>query len=302
MQQNKGFNRWVVAARPRTLPLALAGPSMASCIALGQNTFSGVVAFLAILTTLFLQILSNYANDYGDFLKGSDVSREGPPRALQSGLISLNEMKKAIIITSLLAFITGFFLIFFAAHWLTLITKIIFLIIGTLAIIASMKYTLGKNPYGYRGFGDLFVFVFFGIISTLGTYMLHTNTFNSLILLPAISLGALSAGVLNINNIRDYNTDIQHQKRTLVVIMGVKFAKVYHMILICISVFLSVVYASISFPYFYQWIFLLVIPFLIQNVLQIKYYNEANIYNKALKNLAVTTFCYCILLGLGHII
>ncbi|WP_291785670.1 1,4-dihydroxy-2-naphthoate octaprenyltransferase, partial [Cecembia sp.] len=197
---------WMHAIRLRTLPLALSCIFMGSFLAAYTGHLRWEVLILAALTTVFLQILSNLANDYGDSVHGADsVERKGPIRAVQSGLISLKEMKRAMFILAGLSLLTGLVLLYVAVqNW---VTFSLFLFLGLLAIWAAISYTSGKNPYGYVGLGDLSVFLFFGLLGVAGTYFLHSLSLSWSILWPAFSLGCFSTAVLNINNIRDIESD-----------------------------------------------------------------------------------------------
>ncbi|HOX80225.1 MAG TPA: 1,4-dihydroxy-2-naphthoate octaprenyltransferase, partial [Bacteroidales bacterium] len=196
------LKEWIDAARPRTLPLSLSSTLMGSFMALSFHQFSWSVFILAMLTTVMLQILANLANDYGDTLSGVDnKERIGPKRGLQRGAISLQAMRNAIIINVLLSVIFGIWLILEGLHYRISIMALIYLLMGFAAILAAIKYTVGRNPYGYVGLGDLFVFIFFGPVGVAGTYYLHTNTWDPCVWLPSISLGLFSVAVLNINNI-----------------------------------------------------------------------------------------------------
>ncbi|MDP4952677.1 MAG: 1,4-dihydroxy-2-naphthoate octaprenyltransferase [Flavobacteriales bacterium] len=224
---------WLSAFRLRTLPLALSSIFMGAAIVSEQPADFALILSLAALTTLFLQILSNLANDYGDYQNGADNhSRIGPARAVQSGEISSQSMFRAMLVFSVLAFISGSSLLYIAFDQEQGLLAAIFLIMGLLAIGAALKYTAGKNPYGYRGLGDISVFVFFGLIGVAGTNFLFTKDFDLIALLPASTIGFLSAAVLNLNNMRDINGDRESGKRTIVVLMGSKKAKVYHYALI----------------------------------------------------------------------
>ena len=230
------LNAWVHAARLRTLPLALSGIILASLIAFNQGQFHWDVFSLAIITTLLLQILSNLANDYGDYSHGTDnINRVGPERSIQSGIISPKEMKRAIYIIGLLAFHGGMFLLTASLDQMFDYVFILFLITGLVGIGAAIKYTIGKNPFGYKGFGDIMVFIFFGIAAVSGTHFLHTLNVDLLLLLPASAVGLLSAGVLNINNMRDIVNDKESNKITLAVRLGKTNSKIYHSLLIIIS-------------------------------------------------------------------
>jgi 1,4-dihydroxy-2-naphthoate octaprenyltransferase len=211
---------WISAFRLRTLPLALASIFLGSFIAAAHGAFDWLIFSLCVLTTLFLQILSNLANDYGDSIHGADGEhREGPSRAVQAGLISATQMKKAMTVFGVLSFITGVLLIYtaFQAQWWL---ALIFLGLGLGAIYAAIRYTAGKNPYGYKGLGDLFVLLFFGLVGVGGSYFLYTQVLDWFILLPATGCGLLAVGVLNVNNIRDIKSDEVSGKRSIPVRIG----------------------------------------------------------------------------------
>lgn len=234
---------WIHAARLRTLPLSVAGIIMGSSIALAEQQFNGTVFTLAILTTLLLQILSNLANDYGDYTHGTDnANRVGPQRAVQSGVIKPREMKVAVILVSLLTLLTGTLLIGVAFNEMLSLRFFVFLILGLASIAAAIKYTVGKKNFGYLGFGDLMVFIFFGLVSVMGSYFLHTLTFNVWVLLPATTIGLLSSGVLNINNMRDVDNDRHFNKKTIPVRLGSEKSKIYHLVLLFISALLIEVF------------------------------------------------------------
>lgn len=225
---------WLHAIRLRTLPLALASILMASFIAWFHGNFRWEVTVLAALTTTLLQILSNLANDYGDSVHGADsAEREGPIRAVQSGIIQPSEMKKAMVLLGILSFLCGVLLLYVALeNWVLFFT---FIGIGILSIFAAVNYTSGSNPYGYMGLGDISVFVFFGLVGVLGTYFLHSLEFSSSLVLPAISLGFFSTAVLNINNIRDIESDQKAGKKSIPVRIGRKAAVRYNWALILLG-------------------------------------------------------------------
>ena len=207
------LKHWIAAFRFRTLPLALACIGMGSFLAAYYDVFDLTVCLLSLSTTLCLQILSNLANDYGDTIHGADsADREGPKRSVQQGHISQQQMKNAIIVFSALSFINGISLLIVALEFGS-IAFYSFLAMGIMAIFAAIAYTNGKRPYGYLGLGDFFVFLFFGVVGVCGTYILHSDHFNKLILLPAISCGLLATGVLNVNNIRDIKSDEKAGKK-----------------------------------------------------------------------------------------
>jgi 1,4-dihydroxy-2-naphthoate octaprenyltransferase len=222
------MNRWIEAARPRTLPLAIASILLGNFLAFAAGKFSFLIGFLAILTTLLLQILSNFANDLGDSMNGVDnANRKVALRAVQTGKISQAEMKRAVILTSTLSLLSGISLIYvglYQASWETILS---FLGIGLLAILAAIAYTVGKKPYGYMGLGDLSVFLFFGWVGTFGTYYLQTGILNFYILIPASGCGFLSVAVLNLNNLRDLENDRKTGKNSIPVRIGKKLGFYY---------------------------------------------------------------------------
>lgn len=204
---------------------------MASFIAAYHRVFRWEVFLLAVLTTTLLQILSNLANDYGDSVHGADnIDRQGPTRAVQSGVISKEEMKRAMILFAVLSFISGTVLLYVAVA--NVLIFLSFVALGIIAIVAAITYTSGSNPYGYAGLGDLSVFLFFGLVGVLGTYFLHSMQFSSALLFPAMSLGFFSAAVLNINNIRDIESDTKAGKRSIPVRIGRSAAVKYNWFLI----------------------------------------------------------------------
>lgn len=224
---------WIGAFRLRTLPLSISGILVGSFIALYYNFWNPVVFTLALSTTLLFQILSNLANDLGDSLKGADnENRIGPMRSVQSGKISKSSMRNAVIITSVLSFISAGFLIYFGTRNLSPQTIYVYIGLAIASVFAAITYTIGKKAYGYNGFGDLFVFVFFGLVSVIGVYPLFADSIHWLLLLPAVTIGLLSTAVLNLNNMRDRENDSKVGKRTLVVKLGSDKAKVYHFILV----------------------------------------------------------------------
>ena len=294
---------WLHAFRVRTLPLALSSIIMASMLAAANHSFSWSITILASLTTLLLQILSNLSNDYGDAASGIDNDdRVGPVRAIQSGAISAEEMKQMMILFVVLAMCTGLLLVYQGTHHLEMSYGLIFIMLGIAAITAAIKYTVGKNPYGYRGLGDFYVFMFFGIIGTLGTYFLHTGTLPFSIVLPAISVGLLSVGVLNVNNMRDIINDEQSGKRTIVVILGSRVAKTYHLLLIGIALLCALIYVVINYSSLYNFLFLIAFIPLVFHLRRVWANNEPVLLDPELKILALCTLLFSVLLGLGFML
>ena len=227
--------KWIKAARLRTLPLSLAGIIMGGALSYCTN-FNSTIFWLCIATATAFQVLSNFANDYGDFAKGTDnEDRVGPKRTMQAGLISKKEMKIALVITSILSLALGGYLSYLGTQLMETKFLILFLVLGILSVAAAINYTVGKRAYGYSGLGDLFVFIFFGLVGLLGSKFLISGSFQGLEILPAFSIGMFSMAVLNLNNMRDEHNDKANNKNTLVVKMGLKKAKIYHYILILLS-------------------------------------------------------------------
>lgn len=223
--------------RLRTLPLSLSGIIVGSAVAYYQGYWDSLIFILAIVTTILFQIVSNLANDLGDGLKGTDnKDRVGPERMVQSGAISPKQMKMAVILTSVLSFAAAGSLIYFGAQNMPESIAWFYAILAILCVIAAITYTVGKRAYGYHGMGDLMVLIFFGFVSVLGVYSLYSKTFDSDMILPAITVGLLSTAVLNLNNMRDYANDAKSGKNTLVVKMGPNMAKLYHALLIIIAI------------------------------------------------------------------
>ncbi|MCK9451539.1 MAG: 1,4-dihydroxy-2-naphthoate polyprenyltransferase [Bacteroidales bacterium] len=295
------LSSWIKAARLRTLPLALASIALGGFIAAPNPHFKLSVVLMAGLTTLLLQILSNFANDYGDFSKGTDDhKRIGPKRTVQSGEITAKEMKIAMLITSFLSLVSGLVLLFGLVQ-LPFIETLVFIFLGLAAIVAAIKYTTGKNPYGYAGLGDLFVFVFFGLVGVCGTYFLATQEWHSDVLLPAAAMGMLSAGVLNLNNIRDFSNDKEKGKKTIVVKLGVEFAIGYHYLLVLLPFLFLVLYNILEVKGIASFLFLLLLPlFLIDLSIIRKLKNTAEL-DPFLRKLALKTLLLTLVYGLGFI-
>jgi len=294
---------WIRAFRLRTLPLSLSSIFLGSFLASSDGAFNWKVLALAAVTTLFLQILSNLANDYGDSENGADNNeRVGPARAVQSGAISSSAMRNGIIVFALLALASGIWLVLEGTSGLLSTQGIIFLLLGIGAIAAAIKYTVGKNPYGYHGFGDFFVFLFFGLTGVIGTYYLHTNTFSPDTLLPASALGMLASGVLNLNNMRDREADQRAGKNTLVVKIGAKPAKFYHLFLIGGAVLLAALYMVLHQHSPYQWLFLLTVPMLALNLKAVFQNKIPRELDPLLKKLALTTLAFSLTFGVGLIL
>ncbi len=284
---------WISAARLRTLPLSLSGILVGSALAFPSGQFDAIIFWLAMATTLGLQILSNFANDYGDGVKGTDNDeRIGPMRALQSGVITDKEMKKGIILTSVLTALLALALIYVSFRKENFILSLVFIVLGASAIAAAIKYTVGNSAYGYRGLGDVFVFVFFGLVSVLGVNFLMTKQIEFWFLLPAISIGLLSSAVLNLNNMRDEHSDRNANKKTLVVIFGKRFAKTYHFSLIILAFFSFLIFMVMYFKSESNMIVLPLLAFipLAIHLKKIIQYKDPKVLDPELKKVALSTF------------
>jgi 1,4-dihydroxy-2-naphthoate octaprenyltransferase len=293
------MKHWIQAARLRTLPLSVSGIVVGSFYAMSQAMFNWKIVIFALLTTLGLQILSNFANDYGDGVKGTDnADRVGPKRAIQSGVISPGEMKRAMIITSLITLGFAITLIYFAFKESYLLYSLVFLGLGILAIASAIRYTVGKGAYGYSGYGDVFVFVFFGLVSTFGVYFMFSKSIDMLLLLPATAIGFLSVGVLNLNNMRDEESDRKVGKNTIVVKIGGANAKKYHFFLVGSAMLLVLVFAYLNEFHFDQYIFVVAYFPLISHLMTVHRNKIPKLLDPELKKLAISTFLLSILLAL----
>ncbi len=296
------MKHWIQAARLRTLPLSVSGIIVGSFYAMSQALFNWNIVILALLTTLGFQVLSNFANDYGDGIKGTDnEDRVGPKRAIQSGVISPKEMKNALIITSLLTLVSAIALIYVAFKDHNLLFSFIYLLLGILAIVAAIRYTVGNSAYGYRGFGDLFVFIFFGLVSTLGIYFMFAKEMDWVLILPATSIGFLSVAVLNLNNMRDEESDRKSNKNTIVVKMGAENAKVYHYFLIISAMILMLVFSYFKDFTFDQYLYVIGFIPLLKHLKTVYTNKNPKELDPELKKVALGTFALSVLLSLSMI-
>ena len=290
--------KWINAFRLRTLPLAFSCIIMGSGLAFGDDQFNLTVFVLALITTLFLQILSNLANDYGDFVKGTDnKNRVGPERTLQAGLITKDEMVTAMWIIALLCSVFGVWLIYEGTKGLNLHRAGLFAILGLAAMGAAVKYTMGKNPYGYAGLGDVFVFLFFGWLGVIGSYFLHTHSIDIKIVLPASAIGFFTTAVLNINNMRDHEADAKSGKNTLVVRIGISWAKRYHFMLNFIGVLFIVLYTVPAINAI--WCFLFGFVLFIKPAREILRSKDYTSFDPYLKKQAIAIFLFTIIFVVG---
>jgi len=290
---------WINAIRPRTLPLASASILLAGGLAWADGVFDGIILLLSLVTALMLQILSNLANDYGDARAGADNSdRRGPLRAVQSGAVSARQMLTAIVFSGLLATALGLGLLgyVFAGDWLGLLG---YMGLGMLALAAAVTYTMGRSPYGYRGLGDLSVFLFFGWLGVLGSYYLYAGQLYLELLLPASSCGLLSAAVLNINNIRDLSSDRAAGKLTLAVRLGRRRAVAYHWGLVLTAILATISFVDGRASGILAWGFVLLVPGLLSCAMVLERRRDPQVINHQLKLTALGSFGFCALLGLG---
>ncbi len=297
------IKNYIKAARLRTLPLSVSGIIVGSL--LGASELGGIsilnsdIFWLAILTTIGFQVLSNFANDYGDGIKGSDENRSGEARMVASGAISASQMKSAMIITIIITLVIALGLIYQSFGKENFIYSIVFFLLGIASIVAAIKYTVGNSAYGYSGFGDLFVFIFFGLLSVVGSYFLFTKQLNFQIFLPAISIGLLSTAVLNLNNLRDFEEDKKNSKNTLVVKLGVSKAKIYHYTLFFFAFISASIYTFLNFKSEFQFLFYISFIPLFINGLKVSKTSDLSVLDSELKKVALSTFLFGILFGLG---
>jgi 1,4-dihydroxy-2-naphthoate octaprenyltransferase len=295
------MGHWIHAFRLRTLPLAMSSIITGSALAVFHQAFRWPVFALALVTAILLQVLSNLANDLGDHLHGTDNDvRVGPQRAVQSGAISTSAMKRAMWICGLLAFVSGVALIVIALG--LSLTTLVFLLIGLLSIGAAVKYTFGSNPYGYAGFGDISVLIFFGIVGVIGTFYLHTGNFTPSILLPAFGIGLLSTAMLNLNNMRDIHGDAANGKRTMVVRMGAKRAKAYHTALVLVGYACFVLFSATQFRTWWQYLFVITFIAIDRHLRFVQKNKEPRELDPHMKFLSLTTLVTALLFSLGLVL
>lgn len=299
----QSINIWISAMRLRTLPLSIAGVVLASCFAYYNSAFSWEIFSLAILTTVSFQILSNLANDYGDGLKGTDNNeRIGPERALQSGKISSEELLNGIKLNIVISIGLAITLIHSAFGVKHFYFTLFFFVLGIGAIIAAIRYTMGTNAYGYKGLGDVFVFVFFGFVSVIGSYVLYTKKLDHVTFLPAFTIGLLSTAVLNLNNMRDRLTDEKSRKFTLAVKLGEAKVKIYHNMLVVGAIVFSGLFGLLYFTSIYNLIFCVTYIPLLLHLKRVNKITDPKLFDPELKKLALTTVLIATLMGIGHLL
>ncbi|HQD44677.1 MAG TPA: 1,4-dihydroxy-2-naphthoate octaprenyltransferase [Kaistella sp.] len=301
---------WIKAARLRTLPLSMSGIIMGSFIARWRilengGTWDWKIFAMAILVTLLYQILSNFANDYGDGIKGTDKLRgnEAEQRAVASGKISAKQMRNAVILFAILSLIATVALLYLAFYPDFMKEFWTFVGLGIACILAAIGYTVGKKPYGYLGLGDIFVFVFFGLVSVCGSYFLFTKTFDWDILIPATAVGMLSTAVLNLNNMRDIESDKLSGKKTLALRLGFKYAMLYEIVLLMLPLILILTFLGVNgfikdgkyYP-FIVMIYLFPMMALRRKIMAVKEPSELDPF---LKQVGILTLMMAVLLAFG---
>ena len=295
------FKAFFKAARLRTLPLSVSGIIVGCALANfteeSQASTNYTIFILALLTTIAFQVLSNFANDYGDGIKGTDSTRLGEQRLVASGVISPKQMKLAVIIMSIISFLLALWLVY-TAFENKFLYIFIFMFLGLLSIAAAIKYTVGKTAYGYSGLGDFFVFIFFGLLSVLGSYFLYTKSLNWEVVLPACSIGLLSTAVLSVNNLRDIEEDIKHNKLTLAVKLGKKRAKIYHYSLIVSALITSLVFVFLNYQDPKQFLFLVSFIPLFRHLFVVAKNTEPRALDSELKKVSLSTFAFAILFSI----
>ena len=314
INSKKKLKSWISAARLETIPLSISGIIIGSFYSFFLQKFDIIIFTLALLTAISFQILSNFANDYGDGVLGTDDNRIGPKRSIASGEISPSELKKAILINIFISVSLSYLLIkySFGTNYYLLI---IFLILSVFSVVAAIKYTMGKSPYGYKGLGDIFVFIFFGLISVMGSSFLYTLKLDFILFPIAISLGCLCVGVLNLNNIRDIENDKKMNKKTIPTRIGFKLSKYYHNFLIILASLLTIVWSNqfaifdyatykndnvtqnfeISYNHFL--IIIALIPFIF-HLIKVHFAKAPDEFRPLLKQLALSVFLYSILIAI----
>ena len=296
-QSIKKIKYWIQASRIETLPLSISGIIVGSFYAFYNYSFDKIIFVLSIITAISFQILSNFANDYGDGVLGTDNNRIGPKRVIASGKLTLEELKKGIIVNVFISITFSYSLIkySFKNDYLFIV---IFLILSIFSILAAIKYTMGKSPYGYYGFGDIFVFIFFGLLSVFGSYFLQTNSIDYEVYILGSIIGFLCVGVLNLNNIRDIENDSKMNKKTIPTRIGFRYAKFYHYFLIIAPILLIFTFST-KFKISNNLIFIIVgilpITFHLFKVIQAKSPIE---FKPLLKQLAISTFFFSIFMSI----
>ena len=284
--------------RLRTLPLSMAGVLLGILLATADFRVDPWVAVLIVLTTVCLQILSNLSNELGDVLHGTDTEdRKGPQYGLNSGVLSIREMKGLIALFVVLCILSGTAMTLLSFGTLWDLTSILVLLMGAGAIMGAMKYTLGRNPYGYRGLGDVYVFLFFGLVAVLGSYFVASHTLFWRLLLPGAAIGCFSVGVLNVNNIRDMETDAANRV-TVAIRLGERKAKIYQTVLIVLGWVFLLAYCQLRMFSWWHYLFVVTLPVYVLHLRGV-WTRTGKALDPMLPLLVMSTFLLSILAGTG---
>ena len=294
------IKKYLKSFRLRTLPLSASGIIMGTFLSMSYGIFDIIIFIFALLTTNSLQILSDLANEYGDAQKGTDNnSRIGPKRGLQAGEISQKELIHLIYIFIILSIILGIILIFVSFDNLMNTSSIIMLTLGAASIFAAIKYTVGKNAYGYKGLGDFFVLIFFGLLATMGSFFIMSSKIEMAVLLPAFSIGLFSMGVLNMNNMRDIENDKICGKITIPVKIGEKNGKIYQTLIISLGVICTLIFSIVRNSNIWGYLFLITTPIFIIHLINVWKFHGRE-YDSQLKIVSIATFVFAILVAIGQ--
>lgn len=296
------IRHYIEAMRLRTLPLSVSGVMLGIMLAAADYVVRPAVAVFTVLTTVFLQILSNVSNELGDFMHNTDSrpERQGPAYSLSSGLLKPRDFRLMIALYVILSAACGMAMIWFSFGTFLALEPVLFLMLGAAAISSSMRYTLGRNPYGYKGWGDLSVFIFFGIVAVLGAYFMASHEIRSwFMLFPAASVGFFSVGVLNVNNIRDMESDV-HVRKTVPILLGERNAKLYHTFLMIAGWACMVVYSMLRMFDWWHFLFVLTLPLFVRHTVYVWRHSGREL-DTALPQLVVSTFLFCLAAGAGFV-
>ncbi len=295
------LSAWINAARLRTLPLSVSGVLVGTALANFYGKSNIFIFALALLTAIGFQITSNFANDYGDGVKGTDnEERIGPKRALQSGILTRRELKSGIIISVIINILLVIAVVYLSFGFENVEYIFIFIVLGGLSIWAAIKYTIGSSAYGYRGLGDIFVFIFFGLLAVLGSMFLYTKNITFMSFLPAISIGVFSTGVLNLNNLRDHDSDKNANKNTIVVQMGYTNGIKYHTILMLVGLISILAFIILNFHCYVQLIPLVVFFPILLHLKRVYMAEKPYLLDPELKKLAVSVFLLALLFYISN--
>lgn len=295
--------RYIEAMRLRTLPLSVSGVMLGIMLAAADYVVRPAVAVFTVLTTVFLQILSNVSNELGDYMHSNDTQpgRQGPRYSLSAGLLNPRDFRLMIALYVLLSAASGMAMIWFSFGTFLALEPVLLLMLGAAAISSAMRYTLGRNPYGYKGWGDLSVFIFFGIVAVLGAYFVASHEIRSwIMLLPAASAGFFSVGVLNVNNIRDMESDA-HVRNTVPLLLGERNAKIYHTFLITAGWACMAIYSMMRMFDWWHFLFVLTLPLFVRHLIYVWRHSGREL-DRALPQLVISTFLFCLAAGTGFVV